>query len=107
MVKVAVHADAWLGIKNQPSSTNPPVLYDHTAVVIDDIMVVYGGRVEESTVITKNDTWHWNIIDNRWEGPIITTGTTPGPRYQACSFTIDGFMVLIGGFADGMSSCWI
>jgi hypothetical protein len=91
--KGAANADEWLGIKNNATGVNPPVLYDHTAVVVGGLMIVYGGTTEEGVI--TDETWHWKINDNTWEGPIETTGTSPGSRSGATAYELEAFLMVL------------
>jgi hypothetical protein len=104
----AAHRQTWSEIDVKPGASAGK-RGDHTAVVVDDCMVVFGGR-KHLTVLS--DMWLYHFMHNYWEHIEHEEGVGPGPLFghTACAGTELNRMYLMGGFHSeqhrALVHCW-
>ncbi|XP_037947555.1 F-box only protein 42 [Teleopsis dalmanni] len=94
------------------SSSSPPPVAGHSATVIGDRMVVFGGyRIAESINSNSNETWCLELLDQRWWQPRLADNKKPPPRYGQFQFNLDDTHILIvggcGGPNDIKQDAWV
>ncbi|ESO85378.1 hypothetical protein LOTGIDRAFT_205828 [Lottia gigantea] len=76
----------------------------HTAVGIDNIMYIFGGRSDEGGDIFTNHEIYcnkiqtFNTITNTWSQLPVTHGAIPSGRRSHSAFTYQGLMYIFGGY---------
>ena len=75
------------------TGTKPSARYDHSSVVYNGKMVVFGGYDGGSY---KNDAWTLDLTTFAW-ALLTTTGTKPSARSVHSSVVSNGKMVVFGG----------
>jgi N-acetylneuraminic acid mutarotase len=71
---------------------------DHTAVVYDGSMVVFGGFVEGSE--RTNEIYRYYFRDNRWERILVLGKMQPVPRAGHSAVVYGDTMLVFGGRDD-------
>ena len=90
------------------TDTMPTPRFGHTAVVHEDVMVVFGGRDGKC----NDDLWTYNFLTKTWRHMTTSSanGNGPKPRAGHTAVVMDGKMLMFGGVAEssaGMHSCWL
>ena len=70
--------------------------HDHSAVVYDDVMYVYGGR----SPAPKGDFWAYSFEEGTWTEMPSSPGMAP--RFGHGATVIDDAMYVYGGYSQGM-----
>ena len=82
-----IYNDVWIfSCRNQSwarvgaTSTTPSPRYDHTSVVVDSVMYVYGGSNNKSILKTKTcfeELWTFHVDSNKW---VLINAVNQGPN---------------------------
>eukprot|EP00906_Rhabdomonas_costata_P006751 RCo009795 len=59
----SIALNTWTLMPNDTDDSGPVPRYDHTAVVYNNVMYVFGGRCNNGLV---NELWAWSIGNNSW-----------------------------------------
>ncbi|VDN60602.1 unnamed protein product [Dracunculus medinensis] len=85
-----------------------PKLASHTASIIGDSMVVFGGSMGNCST---NEVWVLDIPGRMWLQPQIAEGSRPAPRYGHSQIMLDeNHLVILGGCGGPnmiYSDCWM
>jgi N-acetylneuraminic acid mutarotase len=82
----------WTEIRSDPTRPAGPALYQHTAVVWDRAMWVFGGATGHANA-ASNMLYRFRFEDRMWE----TFPSTVNPRCRHAAVAIDNIMVVVGG----------
>ena len=80
-----------------PQTKPPAPRYNHTAVVYQNSMMVFGGFSNETN---KNDVHQFRFDQQVWTPWVHICGQQPNPRSANCAFVHDDHMWIFGGY-DG------
>ena len=89
--KYDIEQDSWQFIApvNSPAELGR---HDHSAVVYDDVMYIYGGK----SVDVKGDLWAFNLKTRVWKS--IPVPTAMAPRHGHGAVVVDDKMYVYGGY---------
>lgn len=82
------------------SACHPEPRHNHSAIVYNDSMYVYGGL---SNLKPLSDLWRWNWRDKRWYKE-RTRGTSPGQLHGHTAIQAFGSMFVFGGERNGRTT---
>ncbi|ESO95769.1 hypothetical protein LOTGIDRAFT_116426 [Lottia gigantea] len=89
-------------------SPTPPPMAGHSASIIGDYMVVFGGSMAPG--VGSNDVYIFDFIECVWRKE-VTIGAKPSPRYGQSQVTLDNNHILILGGCGGanqiLSDVWL
>ena len=80
-----------------PQTRPPAPRYNHTAVVYENSMMIFGGFSNKSN---KNDVHQFRFDRQVWTPWVHISGEQPNPRSANCAFVYDAHMWIFGGY-DG------
>uniref|UniRef100_A0A6P7FJY5 F-box only protein 42 n=1 Tax=Diabrotica virgifera virgifera TaxID=50390 RepID=A0A6P7FJY5_DIAVI len=106
-----IKANRW----NSVTSLNtPPPIAGHSASIIGDWMVVFGGLQKPCNAVhceKSNDVWRVNLTTWNWHKQQIESGPKPNGRFGQTQVIIDDENLLILGGSGGPAiqhyDCWI
>ena len=78
---------------------SPPPIAGHSASVIGDRMIVFGGSHGQGS--RTNEVWVLDLIELTWSRRDIFSGRQPNPRYGQTQITLDDNHILIIGGCGG------
>jgi len=97
---------------NRFQSFGPPPMAGHSAVIIDNEMIVFGGYqvLDNGTNANSNDVWRYNLKTFMWLKQ-ETSPNKPPPRYGQFQIALDDQNILILGGCGGpnnvFSDAWL
>lgn len=96
----SVTANRWSQISTCATlnSVNPPPIAFHSASILGDQMVVFGGTELYDT--RSNEIWVFDFEEVKWSKP-RTNNVKPSPRYGQSQVTLDDHHILIIGGCGG------
>ena len=75
----------------------PPPRSDHTAIVFNDTMVVFGGITQGNHYL--NDVFCLNLLNMEW-ACLTTQGENPSERIGHAAVGYDGNLIIFGGYEE-------
>lgn len=88
---------------------SPPPIAGHSASVIGDRMIVFGGSHGQGS--RTNEVWVLDLVELTWSRRDIFSGRQPDPRYGQTQITLDDQNILIIGGCGGanmlFSDVWL
>ncbi|XP_049815800.1 F-box only protein 42 [Schistocerca nitens] len=105
-----ISCNRWRAIN---STTAPPAMAGHSASVLGETMVVFGGLQKTHSLgqyVSSNDVWCFDMDDMLWSKK-ATTELKPHVRYGQSQLTLDDSSILILGGCGGpnmvFSDVWL
>ncbi|XP_066155294.1 F-box only protein 42-like isoform X1 [Euwallacea fornicatus] len=99
--------------KSSCTINTPPPTAGHSASIVGDFMIVFGGLQKPSTVVhceKSNQVWKLNLKDWTWQEQRVI-GPKPNARFGHTQVTLDDKNLLILGGSGGpthqYSDCWL
>jgi N-acetylneuraminic acid mutarotase len=93
-----VHADGGYWQQVVPTGDAPGPRYDSAGAWLDGSFHIFGGMVEESPGLPRNDLWKWHEGENKWHE--VSPTNPPSPRYGHTMVECNGKFYAFAGKDD-------
>lgn len=94
-----------LETRNTKNLNVPIPRYDHSAVILNDELFIFGGLAKTTQTYCLNDLWSYNITQNIWK-KIVTNCKPPSARYGHLMGVIDQNLIIYGGY-NSTTEIWM